>query len=148
MLNTQRRASAVCAVVRMRVLSRSDEKKTAFLLPDTVRSRLFTCPNAKQMVERYPYRIIKAKWRNTGKRNSFQATIHISGSDRSGIVTDISRIISKEVGIQMRSIAINSENKAFDGTLRVLVNDLEHLDFLIQKLKNIKGVLSVTRSDA
>lgn len=107
-----------------------------------------SCPNAKQMVERYPYRIIKAKWRNTGKRNSFQATIHISGSDRSGIVTDISRIISKEIGIQMRSIAINSEDKSFDGTLRVFVNDLEHLDFLIQKLKNIKGVHSVTRSDA
>ncbi len=107
-----------------------------------------TCPNARQMIERYPYRIIKAKWRNTGKRNSFQATIHISGSDRSGIVTDISRIISKEIGIQMRSIAINSEDKAFDGTLRVFVNDLEHLDFLIQKLKNIKGVHSVTRSDA
>ncbi len=107
-----------------------------------------TCPNAKQMIERYPYRIIKAKWRNTGKRNSFQATIHISGSDRSGIVTDISRIISKEIGIQMRSISINSEDKSFDGTLRVFVNDLEHLDFLIQKLKNIKGVHSVTRSDA
>ena len=73
-----------------------------------------SCPNAKQMVERYPYRIIKAKWRNTGKRNSFQATIHISGSDRSGIVTDISRIISKEIGIQMRSIAINSEDKSFE----------------------------------
>jgi GTP pyrophosphokinase len=107
-----------------------------------------TCPNAKQMVERYPYRIIKAKWRITGKRNSFQASIHISGSDRSGIVTDISRIIAKEVGIQMRSIAINSEDKAFDGTLRVYVNDLEHLDFLMQKLKNIKGVHSVSRADA
>jgi GTP pyrophosphokinase len=107
-----------------------------------------TCPNAKQMVERYPYRIIKAKWRITGKRNSFQATIRISGSDRIGIVTDISRIISKEVGIQMRSIAINSEDKAFDGTLRVFLNDLEHLDFLMQKLKNIKGVHSVSRSDA
>jgi len=107
-----------------------------------------TCPNAKQMSERYPYRIIKAKWRITGKRNSFQASIHISGSDRAGIVTDISRIISKEVGIQMRSIAINSEEKAFDGTLRVFVNDLEHLDFLMQKLKNIKGVHSVSRADA
>ncbi len=107
-----------------------------------------TCPNAKQMTERYPYRIIKAKWRNTGKRNSFQASIHIAGSDRNGIVTDISRIIAKEVGIQMRSISINSEDKSFDGTLRVFVNDLEHLDFLILKLKNIKGVLSVSRSDS
>jgi len=107
-----------------------------------------TCPNAKQLFERYPYRIIKAKWRVTGKKNSFQAAIRISGSDRRGIVTDISRIITKEVGIQMRSISINSEDKSFDGTLRVFVNDLDHLDFLMQKLKNIKGVHSVSRADA
>ena len=106
-----------------------------------------TCPNAKQLFERYPYRLIKVKWRTTGKKSSFQASMHISGSDRSGIVTDISRIISKEVGIKMRSIAINSEDKSFNGTLRVYVNDLEHLDFLMQKLKNIKGVHSVSRTD-
>ena len=115
---------------------------------DGIKIHRITCPNAKQMTERYPYRIIKAKWRITGKRNSFQASIHISGSDRVGIVTDISRIITKEVGIQMRSIAINSKDKAFDGTLKVFVNDLEHLDFLMQKLKNIKGVHSVSRADA
>ncbi len=107
-----------------------------------------TCPNAKQLFERYPYRLIKVKWRTTGKKSSFQASMHISGSDRSGIVTDISRIIAKEVGIKMRSIAINSEDKSFNGTLRVFVNDLEHLDFLMQKLKNIKGVHSVSRTDA
>ena len=63
-------------------------------------------------------------------------------------MTDISRIIAKDIGVQMRSIAINSEDKEFDGTLRIYVNDLEHLDFLVQKLKNIKGVQSVTRSDS
>ena len=47
----------------------------------------------------------------------------------------------------MRSIAINSEDKSFDGTLRVFVNDLDHLEFLIQKLKNIKGVHAVSRAD-
>jgi guanosine-3',5'-bis(diphosphate) 3'-pyrophosphohydrolase len=118
-------------------------------IQEGIKIHRITCPNAKQMIERYPYRVIKAKWRVTGKRNSFQATIHISGSDRAGIVTDISRIIAKEVGIQMRSITINSDdNKSFDGTLRLFVNDLEHLDFLMQKLKNIKGVHSVSRADA
>lgn len=117
-------------------------------IQEGIKIHRLTCPNAKQMIERFPYRLIKAKWNNTGKRNSFQASIHIAGSDRQGIVTDISRIITKEVGIQMRSIAINSENKAFDGTLRVFVNDLEHLDFLLQKLRNIKGVLSVSRADS
>jgi GTP pyrophosphokinase len=107
-----------------------------------------SCPNAKHMLDRFPYRMINAKWRNTGKKSSFQASLHISGSDRADIMTDISRIIAKDIGVQMRSIAINSEDKEFDGTLRIYVNDLEHLDFLIQKLKNIKGVQSVTRSDS
>ncbi len=106
-----------------------------------------SCPNARQMVERYPYRLIKAKWRSTGKRNSFQATVRVAGSDRMGLVNDLTHIIAKEVGVQMRSITINSENSSFEGILRVFVNDTHHLDFLMQKLKNIKGVDSVTRSD-
>ncbi|MCK9641503.1 MAG: RelA/SpoT family protein [Prolixibacteraceae bacterium] len=105
------------------------------------------CPNAKQMTERYPYRLIKAKWRSTGKRNSFQATIRVAGTDRIGMVNDLTHIIAKEVGVQMRSITINSETSTFEGILRVYVNDTHHLDFLMQKLKNIKGVDSVTRSD-
>ncbi|MEK7718021.1 MAG: RelA/SpoT family protein [Bacteroidota bacterium] len=106
-----------------------------------------SCPNAKQMTERYPYRLIKAKWRSTGKRNSFQATVRVAGSDRIGMVNDLTHIIAKEVGVQMRSITINSETSSFEGILRVYVNDTHHLDFLMQKLKNIKGVDSVTRSD-
>lgn len=105
------------------------------------------CPNAPQMFERYPYRVIRARWKDTGKRNSFQTTIHISGTDEMGLVSDISHIISKDVGVQMRSISVNSENGNFEGTLRVYVNDLEHLDFLIQKLRNVHGVLSVGRAD-
>jgi GTP diphosphokinase / guanosine-3',5'-bis(diphosphate) 3'-diphosphatase len=117
-------------------------------IQEGIKIHRLNCPNARQMTERFPYRLIKAKWNDTGKRNSFQASLHISGSDRSGIVTDISRIITKEVGIQMRSIAIDSENRSFEGNLRVFVNDLEHLEFLMQKLKNIKWVHSVSRADS
>lgn len=106
------------------------------------------CPNAKQMRERYPYRFIKAKWRNTKQQSSFQATIHMAGSDRMGIVGDISYIIAKDVGVQMRSINIDSKNGDFVGTLRVYVNNIEHLDFLMHKLKNIKGIQHVSRGDS
>ncbi|MFA5327001.1 MAG: RelA/SpoT family protein [Prolixibacteraceae bacterium] len=106
-----------------------------------------TCPNARQMIDRYPYRVIKAKWQDTKKKSSFQATIRISGTDDMGIVTQISYVISKDIGVQMRSINIDSTNGEFDGTLRVYVNGLEHLDFLMNKLRNIKGVLSVSRAD-
>lgn len=106
-----------------------------------------SCPNAPQMIERYPYRFIKAKWQDTKKKSSFQATIRISGTDELNIVGQISHVVSKDIGVQMRSINIDSNNGAFDGTLRVFVNGLEHLDFLMNKLKSINGVVSVSRAD-
>lgn len=105
------------------------------------------CPNAPQMFERYPYRVIKAKWQDTKKKNSFQATIRIAGTDEVGIVEQISHVISKDIGVQMRSINIENNNGDFDGTLRVFVNGLDHLDFLMNKLRGINGVFSVSRAD-
>ncbi|MBN2262718.1 MAG: bifunctional (p)ppGpp synthetase/guanosine-3',5'-bis(diphosphate) 3'-pyrophosphohydrolase [Prolixibacteraceae bacterium] len=105
------------------------------------------CPNAAQMRERYPYRFIKARWKDNKQNNSFQATIHMVGTDRTGIVGDISYIIAKDVGVQMRSINIDSKNGEFEGVLRVFVNNIEHLDFLMHKLKNIKGIQHVSRGD-
>ncbi len=106
-----------------------------------------TCPNARQMFERYPYRVIKAKWQDTKKRSSFQAVIRMSGTDEVGIVEQISRIISKDIGVQMRSINVETSNGEFDGTLRVFVNGLDHLEFLMNKLRAINGVVSVSRAD-
>ena len=106
-----------------------------------------SCPNAPQMLDRYPYRMIKAKWQDTKKKSSFQANIRISGTDEIGIVGQISHVISKDISVQMRSINIETNNGAFDGTLRVFVNGLEHLDFLMNKLKSIHGVISVSRAD-
>lgn len=105
------------------------------------------CPNAPQMFERYPYRVIKAKWQDTKKKSSFQATIRIAGTDEVGIVEQISHVISKDIGVQMRSISIENNNGDFDGVLRVFVNGLDHLDFLMNKLRGINGVFSVTRAD-
>ena len=72
------------------------------------------------------------------------ASLHISGTDEMGIVSDISNIIAKDVGTQMRAINIESEKGAFEGKLQILVYDLDHLEFLVNKLKKVKGVISVT----
>jgi guanosine-3',5'-bis(diphosphate) 3'-pyrophosphohydrolase len=106
-----------------------------------------SCPNAPQMKERFPYRVIKAKWRDTSNKSSFLTTLHISGVDEIGIVTDITHIIGKDMGVQMRSINIESDRGKFEGVLKVLVYNVEHLEFLIHKLKKIKGVVSVTRGE-
>ena len=106
-----------------------------------------SCPNAPQMKERFPYRVIKAKWRDTTSKSSFLTTLYISGVDEIGIVTEITHVIAKDIGVQMRSINIESDKGKFEGILKVLVYNIEHLDFLIHKLKKIKGIVSVTRGE-
>ena len=105
------------------------------------------CPNAPQLNERFPYRIINAKWRDTSSKNSFLTQLHISGVDEVGIVSEISHIISKDVGTQLRSINIGTDKGKFEGKLQLSVYSLDHLEFLIHKLKKVKGVVSVTRGE-
>ncbi len=105
------------------------------------------CPNAPQMKERFPYRVIKALWRDSIAKSSFLTSLHISGTDELGIVSEISHIIAKDVGTQMRSINIESEKGNFEGRLQVMVYNLDHLEFLIHKLRKVKGVTSVTRGE-
>jgi GTP diphosphokinase / guanosine-3',5'-bis(diphosphate) 3'-diphosphatase len=107
-----------------------------------------SCPNAPQMIERFPYRLLKAKWRQTSTRSSFLTTLFISGTDTLGIVSEISHVIAKDFGVQMRSIHVDSDRGEFKGVLKIWVHSVEHLDFLIYKLKNMKGISSVTRGDS
>ena len=106
-----------------------------------------TCPNAIQLKERFPYRVVKAKWKETTTQGAFVTTLFVSGSDEPGLLADISHIIVKDTGAQLRSLNINSEKGKFDGIIKIAVHNIGHLDFLVQKMKKVKGVVSVTRGE-
>lgn len=105
------------------------------------------CPNAIQLMSNYAYRIVKAKWTNQ-KQIAFLAGIKMTGIDEVGLVNRISKVISSDLKVNMRSISIDSNDGIFDGTIMLFVNDTHHLDKLIQKLKEINGILTVSRIDS
>ncbi len=106
-----------------------------------------TCPNAVQLMSNYAYRIVKAKW--TGQEMiSFLAGIRVTGIDDVGIVNNITKIISNELNVNMRSISFDSNDGIFEGTIMVFVHDTNHLTGLMKKLKKVKGVLNVNRTDS
>ena len=106
-----------------------------------------TCPNAIQLMSNYAYRIVKAKWTNQ-KQIAFLAGVRMTGIDEVGLVNKISKVISSELKVNMRSISIDSNDGIFDGTIMLFVNDTHHLDKLIKKLKEINGILTVSRIDS
>lgn len=104
------------------------------------------CPNANQMRERFGYRIVKARWAGKSEGTQYPITLRVVGHDDIGIVTNITSIISKENGITLRSIGIDSNDGLFSGTLTVMVGDTGRLEALIKKLRTIKGVKQVSRN--
>lgn len=102
------------------------------------------CPNARNIRERSPYRIITTRW--SGKiGDQFPAILQVLGHDDIGIVTNITSIISKEKNVSLRNIAIDSHDGLFNGHLTVGVSTTEALNALIRKIKTVKGVKEVTR---
>ncbi len=104
------------------------------------------CPNASSLRERFGYRIVKARWAGKAQGTQYPINLHVVGHDDIGIVTNITSVISKETGITLRNINIDSHDGLFSGTLTVMVSDTGHLQALIKKLRTVKGVKQVERN--
>lgn len=105
------------------------------------------CPNAAQLMANYGYRIVKAKW-NGQQELTFLTGLHIIGIDDVGLINNITKVISNDFKVNMRSITVDTNDGIFDGSIKIFVNDKEHLDNLIKNLLEVNGVTGVTRFDA
>lgn len=104
------------------------------------------CQNIINLQQQYPYRIQRARW--SGKSGGqYSITLRVVGQDDIGIVSNISSVINKEPNTLLRSIAIDTEGGLFQGHLTVMVDDLSALNTLTKKIKAVKGVKQVTRTN-
>jgi GTP pyrophosphokinase len=116
-------------------------------LKDGIQIHRVNCPNATELMSNFAYRVVKAKWTNQ-ESISFLAGIKVTGTDEVGIVNNITKIISNELNVNMRSISFDTNDGIFEGTIMVFVNDTNHLTDLMKKLKKVSGVLTVNRVDS
>ncbi len=105
------------------------------------------CPNAGNMMSRYPYRIISARWSKTRNVPSFVATVRITGIEDPGMVNKIADVIS-ESRTTIRSFNYSIADGLFEGTLNIMVPNYNTLQLIIRRIHSIKGVLKASRADA
>ncbi len=110
----------------------------------TVKIHRNDCPNAHNIRARYPYRVVEVEW--SGKTgDTLMATLRIIGQDDLGILANITSIISKEMNVYLRNVAIDSHDGMFQGCLTIGVTDLSQLNAVIKKIRTVKGVKDVSR---
>ena len=105
-----------------------------------------SCPNALSLLSNYAYRVVQAKWLNQDSL-AFLVGIEIVGIDHVGLVSDVTKIISEELNVNMRSLNFDTNDGIFEGRIMAFVNDVNHLTDLISKLKKVEGVTRVQRID-
>ncbi|KAI9550183.1 putative guanosine-3' [Daphnia sinensis] len=105
-----------------------------------------SCPNAVELLSNHGNRVIKARW-TSQKEIAFLAGLRIVGTDRVGLINDVTKVISNELKVNMRSITVDSDAGIFEGTIKLFVNNTQHLDHLIQNLSKVEGILKVSRFD-
>lgn len=106
------------------------------------------CPNAAQLISKYGYRIVKARWKSSGKEALFTVEINVQGENDPTILNHISNLLSKDLKVSLRSIHFDTDNSMLRGRLKVTVKDTSHLDSLMGRLAAIKGVFRVNRVES
>jgi GTP pyrophosphokinase len=105
------------------------------------------CPNAPELLSHHGNRVVKAKW-TSQHEVAFLTGLKIKGTDRVGLINDVSKIISEELKVNMSSMSIHTDSGIFDGEIMLYVNDTRHLEQLIGKLDKVEGVVKVSRFDS
>ena len=111
---------------------------------DGIKVHKKNCPNALSLQSHYAYRIMQAKWIDSSQQ-VYTSQITLSGIDNLGLVNDITKLISENMHVNMKSISFSSEDGVFSGKINVEVKNLTMLKKLIDNLKKINGIDKVTR---
>lgn len=102
------------------------------------------CPNANNLMARYPYRVVAARWTKTKNPASFTAIVKITGVEDIGIVNKIADILSG-YNVSVRNFNYSLDEGMFEGSLNIMVPNNDVLYGIIRKIHAIKGVLKASR---
>ncbi|MFA6770054.1 MAG: TGS domain-containing protein, partial [Bacteroidales bacterium] len=113
-------------------------------IKEGVKIHRMSCPNASRLINNYPYRIHKVKWREDVTDQNFQASLKISGYGEAATGQQIIEIVNS-LSISLRNFSISEQRGKVEAKMLVAVSNNQQLDKLIFNLRKLKGVKSVNR---
>ncbi len=102
------------------------------------------CPKAIELASSFGNRLVKISWNNNDSV-TFLTGIKITGIDKLGLINDITKIISAELNLNIKSFRLEARNGLTEGEVFLFVKDTGTLKHLLGYLKKIEGIKSVSR---
>ena len=106
-----------------------------------------SCPNAARLIENYPYRIVKVRWKETATTSSFQTTVKIITDDTAAYPAVIQKVTDFGASLRASSMTPRGGRNTgeYDLRLQISVSSNSMLDKIISSIRKTKGVLSAVR---
>lgn len=102
------------------------------------------CRVAMNEMANHENHIVRARWR-TGERVSLMSGIAFTAIDRQGLLTDLTRIITDQMNLNMRAITLEAVEGVVRGIVMLYVLNLDNLNSLIKNLESIDGIQEIRR---
>ena len=106
-----------------------------------------SCPNAARLIENYPYRIVKVRWKKTATTSSFQTTVKIITDDTAAYPAVIQKVTDFGASLRASSMTPRGGRNTGESDIRlqISVSSNSMLDKIISSIRKTKGVLSAVR---
>jgi GTP diphosphokinase / guanosine-3',5'-bis(diphosphate) 3'-diphosphatase len=114
-----------------------------------IRIHKTSCPNAKDLITRYPYRILVAKWKKMEEIGAFTANLKITGRYSQDVINKLTHALTYELKVNVRSVKLDSQNdNIYKGEIGIYVTSRSHLEKIMNQMLKMKYVYSVERMGA
>ncbi len=123
----------------------SGDKVFGFIsVNENIKVHKLSCKNAIGLQSNFAYRIMPAYWIDSSEQE-FGAIVKLSGIDTLGLVNQVTKVISKNMSVNIKKINFNTSEGLFIGEINVFVKNNSTLERLLKNLSKINGIEKVTR---
>ena len=104
------------------------------------------CSNIRNLPEREKARFIEVEWEDLKMGKSYDAEICIEGSDRKGILSDISKVC-EDMNIHLSGVnAKTGRDGSMSMTITLSISSTQEMQKVFRSLRNVDGITHVYRA--
>lgn len=100
------------------------------------------CPKLADIKKIDTDSVVAVEWKQEKVQASL-ACLKLSGTDRNGVIHNITGVIMRDLNVKLRAINIENHDDIFNGKIDLYIENKDNFHHLITKLKSLEGVKNV-----